>query len=408
MGKRTLHRLSAAHLKRKPDGWHNDGGGLHLVVKGEGRSWAMRYTRNHKTTDMGLGSLADLPLAEARRVATEARRQLTLGQDPLALRRQALASAATAQTFRQCAEAYIAAHEASWRYERHKEQWVSSLERHVYPRIGDLPVGAVDTGLVLKVLEPIWYETPASASCIRSRIEAVLGWATIRRYRTGDNPARWANHLEHALPGTGKLRRVRHHPSLPYAETAAFMTELRKQAGVAPRAMELLILTAVRSGEVLGTRWDEIDLAERLWTIPEDRMKAARPHRVPLSDQAMMLLAEMRKLRHADDGGHVFQGRRMGQPLAPMNLRNLLVRMERTDITTHGFRSTFRDWAAEQTTFPREVCEQALAHAIGNPTEMSYRRTDLLNKRKRLMAAWSDYCSTTAATSAAVVPLRRA
>jgi len=396
MSKRTMYRLSAAHLHKKSDGFYADGGNLYLRVKGEARSWVMRYQRNGKTTDFGLGSLAKLPLAEARNVAAEARKQIALGQDPRTLRQQATASSATAQTFRQCAEAYITAHEASWRYARHKAHWVSSLERHVHPIIGNSPVGSVDTRLVLKVLEPIWHKTPSAASLVRGRIEAILGWATIRHYRTGDNPARWANHLEHALPEVGKLRRVRHHPSLPYADMAAFMAELRKQRGMAPRAMEFLILTAARSGEARGAKWSEIDEAERLWIIPEERMKASRAHRVPLSDQAMMLLVEMRKLRHAGDGGYVFQGRRMGLPLAPMNLRNLLVRMERSDITTHGFRSTFRDWAAEQT----------LAHAIGNTTEMSYRRTDLLEKRRRLMAAWGDYCSRPAVAN--VVPLRRA
>jgi integrase len=407
MSKRTMHRLSATHLRKLPDGFHSDGRSLYLAVKGEGRSWVLRYQRHGKVTDMGLGSLGDLTLAEACTKATEARTRLALGQDPLTLRRQAIASSATAQTFRQCAEAYITAHEASWRYARHKAHWVSSLERHVYPTIGELPVGSVDIGLVLKVLEPIWYKTPSAASLVRGRIEAILGWATIRRYRTGDNPARWANHLEHALPEAGKLRRVRHHPSLPYAELAAFMAELRRKRGMTPRAMEFLILTAARSGEVRGARWDEIDEAERLWTIPEERMKASRPHRVPLSDQAMALLVEMRKLHHAGDGGFIFQGGRPGRPLSLMSLRALLGDMGRRDITTHGFRSTFRDWASERTVSSHEAIELSLAHVQPNPVVAAYARSDLLEKRRLLMAAWGAYCSTPAAT-ADVVPLRRA
>ena len=400
-----MHRLSAAHLRKLPDGFHSDGGLLYLVVNGEGRSWVLRYQRHGKVTDMGLGSLGDLTLAEARTMAAEARGRRAFGQDPLTARRQAIASSATVQTFRQCAEAYIKAHEASWRYARHKAHWVSSLERHVYPTVGELPVGSVDTGLVLKLLEPIWHKTPSAASLVRGRIEAILGWATIRRYRTGDNPARWANHLEHALPEVGKLRRVRHHPSLPYADMAAFMAELRKQRGMAPRAMEFLILTAARSGEARGAKWSEIDEAERLWIIPEERMKASRAHRVPLSNQALALLAEMKKLRHAGDGGFIFQGGKPGKPLSPMSLRALLGAMERKDITTHGMRSCFRDWCAEQTSHPNHVAEMALAHAIGNAVEAAYRRGDLLEKRRQLMQAWASYCATP--TPENVIPIRK-
>jgi integrase len=352
---------------------------------------------------MGLGSLNDLPLAEARTVAAEARKLLALRQDPLEDRRHAAASASRSMTFKEAAEAYIADHEAAWGNAKHKTQWTNTLAAYAHPIIGSLPVSDINTSLVLKIIRPLWQTKTETASRVRQRIEAILGWATIHGYRTGDNPAAWGNHLEHALPAKATLVSIAHHPALPYAEIATFMGKLKQQTGMAPRALEFLILTGVRSGEALGARWEEIDLGQKLWVIPADRMKAGREHRVPLSDAALSIIEDTCKLRHADDGGFVFQGKR-GRPLGSACLAMVLRRMGHTGITVHGFRSTLRDWAAEQTGFPHEVCEQVLAHAPRNAVVAAYQRGDLLEKRRQLMEAWASYC---AAPAGDVIPMRK-
>jgi integrase len=255
----------------------------------------------------------------------------------------------------------------------------------------------------VKVLEPIWTEKPETASRVRGRIEAILDWATARGYRQGENPARWRGHIENLLPKKSKVRRVEHHAALPYPETAAFMVELRQQDGVAARALEFAILTAARTGEVIGGRWDEIDFAERLWTVPAERMKAGKEHRVPLSDAAMTILQTLRETR---EGDFIFPGSRGGRPISNMAMLMLLRRMGRSDLTAHGFRSSFRDWAAECTTFPAEVAEMALAHVVGDKVEAAYRRGDLFQKRREIMDAWSKSCATPP-TGGRVVPLLR-
>jgi integrase len=290
-------------------------------------------------------------------------------------------------TFRQCAEAYIAAHQDSWKNPKHRTQWPNSLAAYVYPVFGDMPVDAVDLDLVIKALEPIWKTKTETASRVRGRIEAVLDWAAVRKFRQGDNPARWRGHLQKLF---ARKKDTVHHAALPYDELAGFLEALRKQEETAARALHFAILTAGRSGEVLGVRWDEIDLDEQVWTIPASRMKAGKEHRVPLSKEALAILAEQQKVR---EGDFVFAGSKAGRPLGPNAMTSVLRHIGRGELTVHGFRSTFRDWAAEQTNFPREVCEMALAHAVSNQVEAAYRRGDLFRKRHQLMEAWARYCA---------------
>jgi integrase len=391
-------------------GLHAAGGapGLYLqVTAGAGRSWVYRYQRAGKRRDMGLGPLDAVSLAEARYRAQEARKLVLEGKDPIESRRLArMASeldAAKAMSFRQCAEAYIAAHRAGWRNPVHAKQWPSTLEMYVYPVFGALPVGAVDVGLVMKAIEPIWEPKPETASRVRGRIESILDWATARGYRRGENPARWRGHLENLLPKKTKVRRVEHHAALPYAEIAAFVAALRDQEGIAARALEFAILTCARTGEVIGARWGEINIAERLWTIPAARMKAGKEHRVPLSDAAMAIVEKLAAIRTGD---YLLPGASVGRPLSNMAMLALLRRMGRADLTVHGFRSAFADWCAERTNFLGEVREMALAHAVGDKVEAAYRRGDLFAKRRQLAEAWARYC--TNAPVAAVVPLAAA
>jgi integrase len=295
-------------------------------------------------------------------------------------------------TFKACAEAYMAAHQAGWRNPKHRGQWTATLTTYVYPHFGDLPVQVIDVGLVMKAVEPIWTEKPETASRVRGRIEAVLDWATARGYREGENPARWRGHLQNLLAPRSKVRRVEHYAALPYSKIGGFMAELHRQEGVAARALEFAILTTARTGEVIGAHWDEIDIARRLWTVSADRMKAGREHRVPLSDRAVEIIAEMKKHR-LDGQEFVFTGAR-GGPLSNMALLMTLRRMGYAALTTHGFRSTFRDWAAERSEFPAEVAEMALAHVVGDKVEAAYRRGDLFEKRRQIMEAWCRFCST--------------
>jgi integrase len=394
---REVGKLAAVALRSLPVGRHSDGGGLYLQVTQnaaghKARSWLFRYSAG-KSREMGLGPLHTLGLAEARAKARELRKQVLDGEDPIATRntrrQAATVEAATGMTFQACAEAYIAAHQAGWRNPKHRAQWPATLSTYAYPVFGSLPVQSVDVGLVMKALEPIWQVKPETASRVRGRIEAALDWATARGYRQGENPARWRGHLENLLPKKSKMRRVEHHAALPYSEIAEFMAELRKQEGVAALALELTILTAARTGEVLGARWDEFDLEHRLWSVPGTRMKAGREHRVPLSDAAMKIIEKMASIRLSD---YIFPGQRTSRPLSQMAMLMLLRRMGRGDLTAHGFRSTFSDWCAEKTSFPSEVREMALAHAVGDRVEAAYRRGDMFDKRRQLAEAWAQYC----------------
>lgn len=407
--KRQLLKLSSKSVAAaKKPGYYGDGGGLYLQVSAFGtKSWVFRYTIVGRAREMGLGPLHTVSLAEARQKAVDCRRLVLARVDPIEARDTEHAgkalSAARSITFQQCAAVYIKAHRAGWKNAKHADQWTNTIEAYCGPVIGSLPVQAVDTGLVLKVLEPIWTEKPETASRLRARIEKVLDWATVRTYRTGDNPARWRGHLDKLLPKLEKRKRVKHHPALPFDEMGKFMELLREQDGVAARALEFLILTATRTGEVIGAKWDEIDLNAALWTIPAGRMKAHREHRVPLSPSALKLL---RALYNAKLSDYVFPGQKEDAPLSNMAMLELLKRIERDDITVHGFRSTFRDWAAERTNYPREVCEMALAHAVGDQVEAAYRRGDLFEKRRRLMIDWAKHCEMNKQPSK-VLPLRR-
>ncbi len=303
--------------------------------------------------------------------------------------RQAV-DAATSLTFQQCAERYIASHEKGWRNAKHRAQWSNTLATYAYPAFGDVPVDAVDTGMVMEVIEPLWASKTETASRVRGRIEAVLDWAKALGYRSGENPARWRGHLANLLPPRDKVRRVKHHAALPYDGMAEFMAALRERDAVTARALEFQILTAARPGEAVGAKWDEIDLDKAEWVIAAERMKTEVEHRVPLSEAAVAVLREMEKMRVS---GYVFPGQRDGRPLWTDAMRRLLERMGHAGLTSHGFRSTFRDWAAERTAFPGDVAEAALAHVVGNKVEAAYRRGDLFEKRRRLMDAWAAYCA---------------
>jgi integrase len=335
---------------------------------------------------------------------------LRTGIDPLEQRRADKAAraleTAKAMTFKQCAEAYIAGNRDAWKNAKHGAQWNATLASYVYPHIGNLPVAAIDTGLVLKCVEPIWRDKTETASRVRGRIESILDWATVRNYRAGDNPARWKGHLEHVLPPKSKVAKPQHHPALPHAELPEFMAALRQREGTAARALEFTILTAARTNEVIGAKWDEINFDEATWTIPQGRMKGGREHRVPLSQRALELLGA---LPHEDGNRFIFIGpRRNG--LSITSLGAVLKRMGRSDITTHGFRSTFMDWCHERTSHAKVVIDMALAHTVGDKVEAAYRRGDLLKKRQALAEAWSRYCCSTPALAkpndANVVPLR--
>jgi integrase len=396
---RQLCRLKALTVSRATrPGLYPDGGGLYLQVTSKGaRSWIYRYTLRGKAREMGLGSLRDVSLANARTEVGVYQRQRAAGTDPIeardAERARAATEAASAITFQSCAEAYIEAHKAGWRNSKHAAQWGSTLTNYAYPVFGESPVQRVGLAQIMRVLEPIWSVKPETASRLRGRIESVLDWSTTRDYRKGDNPARWRGHLENLLPKAARVRRVKHHPALPYSELGDFMRTLRSQEGTAALALEFTILTATRTSETIGARWDEIDLANALWVIPPERIKGGREHRVPLPPAALAVISRMKPLREAG-GGFLFPGGRPGKPLSNMALLKVLERMESGDITVHGFRSTFRDWAAECTNFPRDVAEMALAHSIGDKVEAAYRRGDLFHKRRQLMQAWARHCAT--------------
>lgn len=406
---RTIGKLTAlAVAQAKRRGYFCDGGGLFLQVSAAGaKSWVFRFKEGGRLREMGLGPTYTVSLAEARQKALECRKLRLEGLDPIERRRavrwQAKLDAAKAISFEECAARYIAAHKAGWRNPKHAAQWPSTLVTYVNPIFGEIPVEAVDVGLVMKALEPIWTEKPETAARVRGRIESILDWATARGYRQGENPARWRGHLENLLPNRSKVRRVEHHAALAYTEIAAFMIELRQQEGIAASALEFAILTAARTGEVIGARWGEINTGERLWTIPAERMKAGKEHRVPLSDAAMAIVEKMAAIRSGD---FAFPGAKAQRPLSNMAFLMLLRRMDRGDLTAHGFRSSFRDWAAERTTFPAEVAEMALAHAVSDKVEAAYRRGDLFQKRRQLADAWARFCAAPAGNGA-VVPIRQ-
>jgi integrase len=394
----TLHRLKAVTVKNANPGRHADGGGLYLQVTanpgGAPRgSWLFRYERAGRERWMGLGSIDEVDLKKAREVAADKRRLLRDGIDPLAQievqQAETALAAARATTFDQCADDYIKDNRAAWRNAKHAQQWRNTLSAFVTPVFGKLPVAAIDTALVLKVLKPIWTTKAETANRVRGRIETILDAAKVNGYRNGENPARWRGHLDKLLPARSKVRAVKHHPALPYAKLGAFMEELAERPAPAARALEFTILTACRTNEVLGATWEEVDFAKKVWTVPKFRMKGNREHRVPLSDAAIAVLQRIQETRNSE---YVFPGESNGSPLSGMGMLMLLRRMGRSDVTVHGFRSSFRDWCAECTNYPREVAEAALAHAIEDKTEGAYQRGDLFDKRRKLMDAWAEFC----------------
>ncbi|MGA7809091.1 tyrosine-type recombinase/integrase [Bradyrhizobium sp.] len=403
-----LTALKVAKVKKR--GMYADGGGLYLQVSGDGentpaKSWIFRFTLRGRSREMGLGSFSIFGLAEARAKAAEYRRQVYEGIDPIEARRahraQAVLQAAAALTFKECTKQYLAAHSAGWRNAKHAAQWNSTLKTYAEPVIGSLSVHSIDTAMVMKIIEPLWSKKPETASRLRGRIEAVLDWATVRGFRQGENPARWRGHLDKLLPARAKVRQVKHHAALPYDELPAFITALRAQEGVAARALEFLILTAARTGEVIGARPEEVK--DKIWTVPAGRMKASKEHRVPLSAAALAIVETRRK---EQGGAHLFPGGKREKPLSNMAMLALLDRMGRSDLTAHGFRSTFRDWAAECTNYPNEVVEMALAHTINNKVEAAYRRGDLFDKRKSLMSDWATFCALSGGADQKIIPIR--
>jgi integrase len=410
MNARKIHTLTATGVaKVRKAGYYSDGGGLYLQVAPTGaRTWIFRYSRQTpegKTVrpEMGLGGLHALTLAQARDRAATCRNQVLSGLDPIAARNAGELSArlqnARTITFSQAAEQYIATQKAGWKSAKHADQWTNTIDTYCEKVFGRLAVADVSTGLVLRVLEPIWTTKSETASRLRGRIQSVLDWAKSKGYRAGDNPAAWKGHLDTILPAPSKVKAVKHFAALPFADMGTFMEALRARDGIAARALEFGILTAARSGEVRGAKWDEIDIQAKTWTVPAARMKMKREHRVPLSDAAIKVLKSMEA---STQGDYVFPGAKEKKSLSDMTLTAVLKRMERKTITVHGFRSTFRDWAAERTNFAREVAEMALAHSIGDAVEAAYRRGDLFEKRRGMMQAWAAYCDQ---QSAIIVPI---
>jgi len=416
MAKLTVAGITA-QVKRGTPKLLSDGGNLYLRVTGPGvAKWSLRYMRQGRARELGLGAydpqgIDGRSLAEAREAAQEARRKLRDGIDPIDHKRDAamdrVREEAADKTFDEVAEALIASQEAGWKNAKHRAQWRSTLATYAGPLIGNMRVSEIGTEDVLRVLQPIWTSKAETASRLRGRVEAVLAYAAARGWRTGENPARWRGHLDRLLPATSKVARVVHHAALPWPEIGSFVATLRTHQSTAARALEFAILTATRTGEVLGARWSEIDEAGAVWVIPASRMKMGREHRVPLSDRALELLAEMRPLKPEEGDAYVFPGQKRGKPLSQMAMLMLLRRMKRDDLTVHGFRSTFRDWVEEETSTPHAVAEAALAHTIGNKSEAAYRRGDVFRKRALLMQEWADYCYSAAEAADEGAPLAR-
>lgn len=437
-----IGRLSAIKISNlKEPGYYADGGNLyfriarpHKDVLGKdpdaigARGWVFRFTVASRTRDMGLGAFPEISLAAARELAGKCRKLVTEGIDPIEQRRAAIeqrradraaqrVAAAKSKNFEDCARECIADREAAWRNAKHRMQWSSSLKRYANPTLGKLPAAEIDDGLVLRVLKPIWQTKPETASRVRGRIESVLDWARVHGYRKGENPARWKGHLDQILPPRSRVRRVRHHPALPFAELPDFMVDLRAQEGVAARALEFTILTVARTNETIGAPRTEINATQKTWIVPADRMKAEKDHRVPLTARALSIVQDVQ----SDASSFLFPAAKGGS-LSNMAMAEVIRRMNANrkkqglppyvdplqnnrPVVPHGFRSTFRDWAEERTNYPTHVVEMALAHTVDDKVEAAYRRGDLFEKRRRLMAAWAEYSAS--APAGEVVLLRK-
>lgn len=399
--------LTAAKVSKADPGQYMDGNGLRLFVRDTGsRFWIFRYTLAGRTREMGLGRAGAGPgavrLIEARQRAGDLHRLVRSGTDPLAQRdaNQAAAKAAAQQaairgtTFREAAERFMTGNKVGWKNAKHRAQWGSTLTAYAYTHMGDLPVADVATEHVLAALQPIWTTKPETAARVRGRIEAVLDYAKATGLRAGDSPARWRGHLSNALPARGQVAPVQHHAALPWQDVGAFMAALQGQPGMGARALAFTILTTARSGDVLGARWSEIDMAAATWTVPAARMKAKREHRVPLPPAALAILTDVTALRLTDaPDAFVFPGTVPSRGLSNMTMTAVLRRMKRGDLTVHGFRSCFKDWASELTSYPGELSEAALAHMVGDKVEAAYRRGDLFDKRRDMMTAWATFCA---------------
>lgn len=384
---RPVNRLSALKIQKLTEpGMHADGDGLYLRVDPAGaKRWVFVFQWQGKRKEMGLGPLSLVSLAEAREERLAARKLVRAGKNPIEERKRTR-SLESGVSFGAYAESWLAGMENGWRNEKHRQQWRNTLKTYG-ASIWQLPVKDVDTDHILKLLRPIWEDKPETASRVRGRIEKVLDGARAEGLRTGENPARWRGHLESVLKSPKKLKRG-HHKALPFKDAAEFMVELRKRDSLSARALEFTILTAARTSETLGATWAEIDLEKKVWTIPEERMKAKRAHRVPLTSDAIIAMGEAR-----EPSVFVFPGIKPDKPLSNQSMEMQLRRMKRKDITVHGFRSTFRDWAGDTSDHPREVIEAALAHALGDATERAYRRGDALQKRRLLMEDWAKHLS---------------
>ena len=401
---RELGALAVQRISRRGITFVGGVAGLGLNVTQYGsKSWILRYQVGGKRRDMGLGGYPDVPLAQAKDAARDARAKLSQGTDPIAdgrAKRSAMIAAQTAAiTFSRAAEQYIEAHEAGWKNAKHAQQWRNTIETYAGPVIGKLLVQDVGLPHVMSILEPIWRGKTETASRVRNRVELVLDWATARGYRSGTNPAKWKGHLDKLLPAPSKVANKTHHRALPFPKAPQFMRQLREHGGVGARALEFVILTGTRSGEVRGATWHEFDEKSATWTIPASRMKAGREHRVPLSKAALEVFHQQKE---ASLNEWVFPGQKDG-PLSDMTLSAVLKRMK-VDAVPHGFRSTFRDWCAEATDYPNEVAEMALAHAIGDKVEAAYRRGDLFEKRRQMMADWARFLSESGANERKQTP----
>lgn len=413
MGRGT-NKLSVKFTQRRDlePGLYGDGGGLYLQVSAfDTKAWVYRFMMAGRARKMGLGDFDMISLADAREAARDAYKLVKTGVDPIDERKAKRAVDALAKArvvpFKECAEKYIASNKSGWKSAKHQKQWEKTLEDYVYPAMGHLPVSAIDTGLVLKAVESIWTEKTETANRVRGRIEQVLDWAKARGYRSGDNPARWRGHLDKILPARSSVAPVEHHAALPYAKLPGFMGLLRKVEGVSAKALQFTILTAARTGDAIGAKWGEIDLKEKVWTVPAARLKGKkgarkRDHVVPLSDAALTVLKDLPR-----EGDFVFPGRKANTCLSNMAMLEVLRDMKEGDgLTVHGFRSTFKDWCSEQTAYPNEMSELALAHTVSDRVEAAYRRGDMLAKRRRMMADWASYCAKKVGGGDNIVPLK--
>jgi integrase len=405
---KKVREMSAAEIRNltRP-GRHAVGGvaGLLLVVKDTGaKSWILRTKVGKLRRSIGLGGFPDVPLAMAREKARQLKENIISGVDPVEdrlARARALINVQTkSMVFAEAARMCHAKKIPEFNNEKHAKDWLSSLERYAFPIVGKLPVDEIDLTHILKILKPIWNEKTETATRLRQRIESVLAWATVAGHRSGDNPARWQSHLDAVLPKPSKLRKARHYPALPWQDMGQFMADLRQRQGMGARALEFIILTVVRSGECRMATWDEINLENKTWLIPAARMKMRIEHKVPLSDKAVQLLKDLPRL---EDSNYVFFAPR-GGPLSDMSISAVCKRMK-VKAVPHGFRSTFRNWAAEATNYPREIPEMALAHRVGNSVELAYMRSDLIVKRAKLMQQWADHCDIISDKSATVTPI---